>query len=121
MDEPHVTPKTGETKRCPFCAEEIRAEATKCKHCGSFLSRDGGSFNSAEPWYRSRTDKSIAGVCMGIAKRFNISITIVRVAFVLAACTGGWGILLYIALWFIMPLEPLELRDGNPLDTTKSA
>lgn len=24
-------------KRCPFCAEDVRAEAVKCKHCGSEL------------------------------------------------------------------------------------
>ena len=24
-------------RRCPFCAEEVRVEAIKCKHCGSEL------------------------------------------------------------------------------------
>lgn len=27
----------GEMRRCPYCAEPVRIEAIKCKHCGSAL------------------------------------------------------------------------------------
>lgn len=28
-----------DTKRCPYCGEEILAVAKKCKHCGEWLDR----------------------------------------------------------------------------------
>ncbi len=58
--------------------------------------------------YRSKSDRMIAGVCGGLAKRFNISSTWVRLAFVLIVLLGGAGFLLYLILWVIMPEESLS-------------
>lgn len=64
---------------------------------------------------RSRTDKKIAGVCGGLAKHLGVSSTLLRLLFV-AAIILGWGsfILVYIALAFVMPKEPIyEMDDFN--------
>jgi len=56
--------------------------------------------------YRSRTDKMIAGVCGGLGHYFGIDPTIVRLAFVVIALAVGSGILAYLILWLVIPLEP---------------
>ncbi len=55
--------------------------------------------------HRSRTEKMIAGVCGGIAEYLDIDPTIVRVLWVLVAFLAGTGILLYLILWIVMPLD----------------
>jgi phage shock protein PspC (stress-responsive transcriptional regulator) len=94
-------------KRCPQCAEEIRAAAIRCRYCGSRL--DGGALTRG--WYRSRTNRMVAGVCAGLAEEFGVSVTIWRLAFVLATLTSaGMGLVVYLALWVIMPLQ----SEGRP-------
>jgi phage shock protein C len=47
----------------------------------------------------------IGGVCGGLAEYFNIDPTIVRLIFVATALLGGPGLLVYLILWIITPLE----------------
>jgi phage shock protein C len=56
--------------------------------------------------YRSTTNRQVAGVCGGLAEYFNLDATLVRVLFVLLAVLGGSGLVLYIAMWIIVPKEP---------------
>jgi TM2 domain-containing membrane protein YozV len=37
--ESHDENQTKDTKRCPYCAEEIKTGASKCKHCQSKLTK----------------------------------------------------------------------------------
>jgi phage shock protein C len=50
-------------------------------------------------------NRVIAGVCAGLAKRFGVSTTLMRVLFVVSCLLPGPQILLYVALWVIMPSE----------------
>ncbi len=57
--------------------------------------------------YRSRDDRMIAGVCGGLGKYLGIDPTLLRLAFALLVVFGvGSGILLYLVLMIIVPLEP---------------
>jgi phage shock protein PspC (stress-responsive transcriptional regulator) len=64
----------------------------------------------------------IAGVCAGLADEFGISVTIVRLAFLLGTLLGwGMGIVIYAVLWVVMPVrEPWREYDRPPDDRLPS-
>jgi phage shock protein PspC (stress-responsive transcriptional regulator) len=59
--------------------------------------------------YRPRDDRMIAGVCSGIARRFGIEPTLVRILFVASLFLPGPQILIYLAAWLLMPNESSTL------------
>ncbi|OGO13425.1 MAG: hypothetical protein A2Y93_05715 [Chloroflexi bacterium RBG_13_68_17] len=56
--------------------------------------------------YRSLRQRMIGGVCGGLGEYLAIDPTLIRVLFILAAIFGGHGVLLYLILLLLVPIEP---------------
>jgi phage shock protein PspC (stress-responsive transcriptional regulator) len=66
--------------------------------------------------YRCRENRQIAGVAAGMAEYLEVDPTVIRIAWILSAFLGGFTILLYIILAFVIPLEPVGMpATGAPI------
>lgn len=62
--------------------------------------------NTRGPLRRSRRNRVFLGVCGGLADFFGVNAFWIRLAFLIALIPGGVpGLLLYLILWLIIPLE----------------
>jgi phage shock protein C len=65
--------------------------------------------------YRCRHDRRIAGVAAGVAEYFELDPTLVRVLWFVSIFFGGLGLLLYIGMAIIVPIEPIAPgAEGDP-------
>ena len=67
---------------------------------------------------RSDNNGQVLGVAAGLAKYFDMDVTLVRLLFVLFTLLGGPGILAYIILAIIMPEEgsvSADLGEKGPM------
>jgi phage shock protein PspC (stress-responsive transcriptional regulator) len=55
----------------------------------------------------------LGGVCGGLGRYLNIDSNIVRLFFVLFTLTGGFGVLLYLALWLILPVDDESIEGSG--------
>ncbi len=65
-----------------------------------------------------QSDKLFLGVASGVADYIGIDPVIVRLLFVLFTLWHGWGLLIYIVLAIVMPVEhddPVSAK-ANPFD-----
>ncbi|MEA2503114.1 MAG: hypothetical protein QOG36_157 [Actinomycetota bacterium] len=67
------------------------------------------------PLVRSRTDRKIAGVAGGLAAYLGVEPLWIRIAFVLVSIPGGFGVLLYLLGWALIPEEGEQAAIGEGL------
>ena len=62
---------------------------------------------------RSRNDRMIAGVAGGLAAALNIDPLLVRIVLLALAFLNGFGFMLYVALWLLVPNEDSSAIDAR--------
>ena len=66
------------------------------------------TYDAPKKFYRSRSDRSIAGVCGGVGKYFGIDPTLVRLLAIVGVFLACSTLLLYLIIWVIIPQEPAK-------------
>ncbi len=87
-------------------------------NAGSGSASSAGSYTktSKSRLYRDTSDKLIGGVCSGISNYLNIDPAIIRLLFAIITFGGfGFGFLIYIILWAVLPTKDLDQYSGKRL------
>ena len=65
--------------------------------------------SASGPFTRSRTDRMLAGVLGGIARRFGWNTHLLRLLYVIVSIVSAAfpGIIVYLILWLLMPEDGL--------------
>ncbi|MEK6650165.1 MAG: PspC domain-containing protein, partial [Bacteroidota bacterium] len=64
---------------------------------------------------RSSTDRVLAGVCGGLGHYLNVDPLFIRLGWVLMVLAGGFGVLLYLAWIFIVPVGSPAAAGERPV------
>lgn len=100
---------------CSRCGKQLGAGASFCPACGAQVAAAdnvvGVNFDGI---VRPRVGRTVAGVCLGVARRYSWDVSMVRVAWLLAVVLFGTGVLAYIILWIAIPEESYVLPPGPP-------
>ena len=61
--------------------------------------------------YRSGNDRILGGVCGGIAEYLEVDPVVIRLLWIIGSLAWGFGIILYIIAWIIIPRNPKHKWD----------
>lgn len=67
---------------------------------------------------RDSRNKVIGGVCAGVARRLGADPWLIRLLFIVSLALPGPGMLVYLVLWAVLPLDadlprPLDADEGD--------
>lgn len=95
---------------CSNCGRKLEDQARFCSDCGTprpAVHPPAGATCERRPLSRIR-DGKVAGVCGGVARYFDVDVTLIRILWILAAIFPPLpGIVAYIVCWIAMPTDPL--------------
>ena len=101
---------------CSNCGRKLEDQARFCSDCGTpspAVTPPTGRIYERPPLSRIRNGK-IAGVCGGVARYFDMDVTLVRIVWLLAAIFPPVpGIVAYIVCWVVMPEDPPPAAESS--------
>lgn len=106
---------SNETKQCPFCGEQILAQAKKCKHCEEWLVDNPKSFSKMNE--EDYIIKKISD-CENIARICWLVFAILQIISVVAIIAGIWNLFAVASRW-ALPNKILN-RDSDVVSYYKS-
>jgi hypothetical protein len=78
-----------DTKMCPYCGEDVKFEAIKCKHCQSMLSEEDNALVGAAATVPARSRQAAPKIKKPIWKRWWAWAAVIIVLFIFVASSGG--------------------------------
>jgi phage shock protein C len=92
---------------CNACGKAIAEDARFCAYCGTVL----GQPPAPKRMVRPRANRTIAGVCAGMAQYLDVDVALMRLIWALVTLLSGIfpGVIVYAMAWIIVPEEPYYL------------